>query len=172
MSRAPVRSIFAAAALAAICSPALGAALEPARPPPSDSGVVRVRSAYAMDETLARLKKDIQGKGIRFFDEIDQTALGQSANIKLRPSVLLIFGNPPLGIQFLTSSPYAGLDWPVRMLVFQDGSGQVWIAWSDFRFIAHRHHIADRPDQFKMATDVAASIAASAEAPTGAMTGH
>ncbi len=140
-----------------------------APPPPADSGIIRAKSAYSMDETLTRIKKDIQAKGLRFFDEIDQSALASGAGIKLRPSVLLLFGNPPLGIQFLTSSPYAGLDWPVRMLVFQDATGQVWIAYTDFNYIAHRHHIADRPGQFKMASEVAASVAASAEDAAQAM---
>src|SRR3974390_250076 len=134
-------------------------------PPPADSGVIRAKSAYGMDETLTRIKKDIQAKGLRFFDEIDQSSLAAGAGIKLHPSVLLLFGNPPLGIQFLTASPYAGLDWPVRMLVFQDDAGQVWIAYTDFNFIAHRYHIADRPGQFKMASEVAASVAASADGP-------
>ena len=116
-----------------------------------------------MDETLVRIKKDIVAKGERFSDEIDQAQLATSAGIKLPPSVLLVFGNPPLGIQFLTANPYAGLDWPVRMLVFQDAAGQVWIAYSDFAYIANRHHITDRPAQFKMAAEVAASIASSAQ---------
>jgi uncharacterized protein (DUF302 family) len=116
-----------------------------------------------MDDTLVHIKQDIAAKGLRFFDEIDQAQLAAGAGIKLQPSVLLMFGNPPLGIQFLTASPYAGLDWPVRMLVFQDAAGQVWIAYSDFAFIANRHHINDRPAQFKMASEVAASIASSAQ---------
>lgn len=131
--------------------------------PASDSGVIRIKSAYGMDDTLVRIKQDIAAKGLRFFDEIDQAQLAASAGIKVQPSVLLIFGNPPLGIQFLTASPYAGLDWPVRMLVFQDTTGQVWIAYTDFAFIANRHHISDRSAQFKMASGVAASIAASAQ---------
>jgi uncharacterized protein (DUF302 family) len=147
----------------ATATPSIAQTGEP--PPPADSGVIRARSAYGMDETLARIKKDIQAKGLRFFDEIDQSSLAAGAGIKLHPSVLLLFGNPPLGVQFLTASPYAGLDWPVRMLVFQDDAGQVWIAYTDFNFIAHRHHVADRPGQFKMASEVAASVAASADAP-------
>jgi uncharacterized protein (DUF302 family) len=143
------------------CVPAR--AQQAAPPPAADSGVVRVKSAYGIDDTLVRIKKDIAAKGLRFFDEIDQAQLAAGAGIKLRPSVLLMFGNPPLGIQFLTASPYAGLDWPVRMLVFEDPTGQVWIAYSDFAFIANRHHISDRPAQFKMASEVAASIASSAQ---------
>jgi uncharacterized protein (DUF302 family) len=138
-------------------------AQQAAPPPAADSGIIRVKSAYGMDDTLVHIKQDIAAKGLRFFDEIDQAQLAAGAGIKLQPSVLLMFGNPPLGIQFLTASPYAGLDWPVRMLVFQDAAGQVWIAYSDFAFIANRHHISDRPAQFKMASEVAASIASSAQ---------
>ncbi len=127
-------------------------------------GVIRVKSAYGMDETITRLKADIATKGIKFFDQIDQSQLGADAGIKLNPSTLLIFGNPPLGIQFLTANPYAGLDWPVRMLVLQDKDGQVWIAYTDFTYIAHRHHITDRDPQFAMATMVSASIASAAQA--------
>jgi len=75
-------------------------------------------------------------------------------------SVLIQFGNPPLGIQFLTATPYAGLDWPVRMLVFEDADGGVWIAYTDFAFIARRHQIQNRDAQLKMASEVAGSIAA------------
>ena len=166
MSNARFAMLIGAAVAAIVIgnhAPAL--AQEAAAPPAGDSGVIRVKSGYDMDQTLARIKKDIAAKGVRFFDEIDQAQLAAGAGIKLPPSVLLLFGNPPLGIQFLTANPYAGLDWPVRMLVFQDASGQVWIAYSDFAYIAGRHHIADRPAQFKMAAEVAASIASSAQKP-------
>src|SRR5262245_41393947 len=72
-------------------------------------GVVRVKSAYPISETIERLKKDIADKGIKFFDEIDQSKLAADAGIKLQPSVLLVFGNPPLGTQFITANPDAGL---------------------------------------------------------------
>jgi uncharacterized protein (DUF302 family) len=129
----------------------------------TDDGVIRVRSAYGVAETVARLKADIAAKGIKFFDEIDQQKLAADAGIKLNPSTLLVFGNPPLGTQFLSANPYSGLDWPVRMLVLQDADGQVWIAYTDFTYIAHRHHITDRDPQFAMATMVAASIASAAQ---------
>ena len=83
-----------------------------------DDGIVKVKSAYPLAVTIERLKSDIAGKGIKFFDEIDQSKLAADAGIKLRPSVLLVFGNPPLGTQFITANAAAGLDWPVRLLVF------------------------------------------------------
>lgn len=128
---------------------------------PAAAGVLRMKSAYGFDETVARLKDDVAAKGIRFFIEIDQSELGDGAGIPLRPSKLLVFGNPPLGVQFLTSNPYAGLDWPVRMLVVQDAKGEVWVAYTDFKYIARRYAIRDRGAAFEMAAMVSASIASS-----------
>ena len=127
----------------------------------TDDGVVKVKSVYDFDETITRLKADIEKKGIKFFMAVDQSQLGADAGIKLKPSTLLIFGNPPLGIQFLTSNPDSGLDWPVRLLVRQDDSGQVWAVYTDFDWIAKRHGIMNREMQFKMASDVIASITSS-----------
>ena len=125
-------------------------------------GVVKQRSDYAFDETVARLKADIAAKGIRFFDEIDHQKLGAGAKLPIGRSTLLLFGNPPLGVQFLQANPLAGLDWPVRMLVTQDDDGAVWVSWTDFRFLADRYQLNDRDAQITMASNVAASIASSA----------
>ena len=124
----------------------------------SDDGVVRVKSAVPMAEAITRIKADIAAKGIKFFSEIDQSKLAADAGIKLRPSTLLVFGNPPLGTQFITSNPNAGLDWPVRLLLTQDDNGEVWAVWTDFGWIAKRHNIRDRVAQFEMATKVVGSI--------------
>src|SRR6266478_4225843 len=127
----------------------------------SDEGIVRVKSAVPISEAITRVKADIAGKGIKFFSEIDQSRLAADAGIKLNPSTLLVFGNPPLGTQFMTSNPNAGLDWPVRLLVTQDSAGAVWTVYSDFAWIAARHGIVNRADQFKMASMVIASITSS-----------
>jgi uncharacterized protein (DUF302 family) len=124
-------------------------------------GVVKVKSAYPMAETVARLKQDVASKGIMFFLAVDQSKLAAEAGIKLNPSTLLIFGNPGLGSHFITSNPYAGLDWPVRLLVAEDDRGDVWAAYTDFAWIARRHRITDRDAQFKMATSVVESITSS-----------
>jgi len=127
-----------------------------------DDGVVRVKSAYPLHETIARLKKDVASKGILFFGEIDQAALAAQAGVTIRPSTLLLFGNPPLGTLFVQSKPEAGIDWPVRLLVQQDAQGNVWAIYTDFGWIARRHGIsgeAARP--FEMASGVIASITSS-----------
>jgi uncharacterized protein (DUF302 family) len=135
--------------------------ISPEALPKSNDGIVRVKSSYDFQETIARLKKDIAAKGIRFFSEIDQTELAAGAGIKLNPSTLLVFGNSPLGTQFITANPNAGLDWPVRLLVTQDSAGAVWAVYTDFAWIAARHGIVNRAEQFKMASMVIASITSS-----------
>jgi len=143
----------------------LAAPIANAQAAPADDGVIKVRSAYSLDETVARIRKDIADKGIMFFQEVDQAKLASGAGITLRPSRLLVFGNPPLGTQFLTSNPYSGLDWPVRLLVLQDESGVVWTAYTDFAWIARRHNISDRAQQFAMASSVVESILSTVRAP-------
>jgi len=129
-----------------------------------EDGLVRVKSAYPLDETIARLQKDIADKKLMFFGLIDQSKLAADAGIKLRPSSLLVFGNPALGSQFMTSNPAAGIDWPVRLLVLEDEHGDVWAVYTDFGYIARRHGITDRDAQFKMASEVIASITSSVTA--------
>lgn len=129
------------------------------KPRGAADGVVRVKSAYPVDETIARLKADIAAKGIRFFAEVDQAKLAADAGVAgLLRSTLLEFGNPPLGTQFITARAEAGLDWPVRLLVTEDERGDVWAVYTDFNWIARRHGITNRGDQFKTASGVVASI--------------
>ena len=126
-------------------------------------GVVKVRSAYPIGETVQRLQADIRAKGIVFFSALDQAELASKAGVKLRPSMLLTFGNPALGTLFLTSNPTAGLDWPVRLLVVEDEKGRVWAEYTDFAWIARRHHIVNRDQAFQMASKVIASITAAVQ---------
>lgn len=127
-----------------------------------DDGVVRVKSAYPMEETVARLKKDVAAKGILFFQEVNQSKLAADAGIKVPPSTLLVFGNPPLGTQFIAARPAAGLDWPVRLLVQQDDQGDVWAVYTDFGWIARRHGVSgEAAKPFETASGVIASITSS-----------
>src|SRR5206468_12196176 len=129
------------------------------------SGIVKVKSAYSVPETVARIRKDVAAKGIMFFSEVDQMQLAADAGVKLRPSTLLIFGNPPLGTLFIRANPLAGLDWPVRLLVLEDEKGDVWAAYTDFSYIAHRHAVSGADaDAFSKASGVIASITSSVKA--------
>lgn len=159
---------FCAAALLAFTmavGPIASAHAEGAKPASAANaaGVIAVPSGYGMIETVERLKKDIAAKGILYFGEVDQGALAAVAGVPgVKPSVLLMFGNPPLGTQFVGGRQQAGLDWPVRMLVYLEAPGRVMIAWTDFDWIAKRHGLTGLDAQLKMANEVAASIAAAA----------
>lgn len=149
---------------AALGAGLLGLAMMPARAADGMArgpGVNVWRSGRGFGETVEGLLGDVKSKGIRLFDVIDQAKLAAEAGITLRPSTLLVFGNPPLGIMFLTANPLAGLDWPVRLLVTADEKGAVWIACTDFEWIARRHGITERDAAFAMATKVVASIVSS-----------
>jgi uncharacterized protein (DUF302 family) len=150
---------FLSAALFAV---GLAASLPAAADGVGADGIVRVKSAYPLDQTVDRLKKDIAAKGIRFFQEIDQHKLAAEAGIKVLPSTLLVFGNPPLGTQFLNAKQQAGIDWPVRVLVQQDEKGDVWAIYTDFIWIAQRHGVkAGDRKPFETASGVIASITSS-----------
>ena len=159
-----IRSLFLAIALSgAIATPSAVQAAPMANTPMAKAdGVVRVRSSHGFDDTVTRLKAAIAAKGVRFFDAIDQQALGREAKLPIGKSTIVRFGNAPLGVQFLQANRYAGLDWPVRMLVVEEADGSVWLAWTDFKFMAKRYGIKSLDAQFKMAADVASGIAADA----------
>ncbi|BCH20870.1 chromosome condensation protein CrcB [Mesorhizobium sp. L-8-10] len=148
-----VKSILAATAGVALVFPANADTVS--------DGVVTVRSSYSVAETVSRIEKDVVKKGIMFFGVIDQAKLGNAAGNIVQPSRLVMFGNPALGTTFITANPKAGLDWPVRVVVYQEPDGSVYAAYTDFDYIARRHGIENRAKEFKMATEVIQSITSS-----------
>lgn len=124
----------------------------------SRDGVVVVTSRYSVDETVRRIKADVEKKGIMLFADIDQAKLGNAAGNKVQPSRLVLFGNPALGTTFITARQTSGLDWPVRVLVFQKKDGTVQVAYNNFDWIAKRHGIRNRKKEFAMATMVIRSV--------------
>ena len=151
-----IKSTLAAAALAlTLAGPGLVAIAEAGA---DSTGVVTVKSDYTVAETVSRIKKDVARKGILFFGVIDQAKFGNAAGNEVRPSRLVMFGNPALGTTFITANPEAGLDWPVRVLVYQAEDGAVYAAYTDFGWIAKRHGISNRDKEFKMATEVIESV--------------
>ena len=101
------------------------------KPVAAANGLVRVKSAHGFDETIARIKADVEAKGITFFQQIDQSRLAAEAGIQIRPSTLLVFGNPALGTQFMARNPEAGIDWPVRQPILskKDAEAQSLDEW-------------------------------------------
>jgi uncharacterized protein (DUF302 family) len=156
---AVIRRAFALTVLVSAVSVPSVAHAEAAAPAAQAQGVLRATSMHDVEETVSRIKAAVQSKGIRFFAAIDHQQLGAAANLPIAKSVLVMFGNPPLGVQFIQANPYAGLDWPVRMLVRETPGGGAEIAWTDFAFIGQRYGITGKDAQLKMASEVAAAIA-------------
>jgi uncharacterized protein (DUF302 family) len=159
----PIRRLVCITVLLAGAATANAASAAAAPSPAAQAGgVLRLASAHSVDDTVARIKKSVESKGIRYFTAIDQQQLGASAKLPIRKSTLVLFGNPPLGVQFIQANPYAGLDWPVRMLVRETADGTTEIAYTDFAFIAQRYGITGKDAQLKMASEVAATVAGEA----------
>jgi len=111
-----------------------------------DNGLVTKKSKFSAGETLDRLEKVLKKKGIRVFDRISHKKNAEGVKLSLRPTELLIFGNPKLGTHFFTSNQTAGIDLPMKMLAWEDDKGQVWLTYNDPMYITKRHGIKDRDD--------------------------
>ena len=112
----------------------------------SDNGLVTKKSKYSADETIDRLEKALKEKGINVFARVSHKKNAEGVELSLRPTELLIFGNPKLGTHFFTSNQTAGIDLPMKALAWEDEKGQVWFTYNDPKYIAKRHGIKDRDD--------------------------
>jgi uncharacterized protein (DUF302 family) len=112
-------------------------------------GLVSKKSGVGVGETLDRLEAVLEKKGITIFSRVSHTAGAADAGIELRPTELLIFGNPKLGSHFFTSRQTAGIDLPMKALAWEDADGQVWLTYNDPQYIADRHGISDREEIVK-----------------------
>jgi hypothetical protein len=102
----PIRRLFCISVLLAGAATATAASAAPAPSGVAEAtGVLRVASNHSVDDTVARIKQSVEAKGIRYFFAIDQQQLGASANLAIRRSTLVLFGNPPLGVQFIQANP-------------------------------------------------------------------
>src|SRR4051812_17677339 len=94
--RNPTRRLFCITVLLAGAATSSAAVAVPPTAATQAAGVLRLASSHSVDETVARIKQSVEAKGIRFFTAIDQQQLGASANLPIRKSTLVLFGNPPL----------------------------------------------------------------------------
>jgi len=115
-------------------------------------GLVTKASPYSVERTLDRLAAALEEKGITVFARVSHSGGAADVGIDLRPTELLIFGNPKVGSHFFTSRQTAGIDLPMKALAWQDADGQVWLGYNDPAYIAERHGIGDRADTVKKMT--------------------
>jgi len=104
-------------------------------------GLVSIRSLYAPRETTDRLTTEIEARGMTIYARIDHAAFAAEVGIPLRPSDLLIFGNPRAGMPLMESVPTIAIDLPLKALVWQDIAGNTWVSYNDPAWIARRHNI-------------------------------
>jgi uncharacterized protein (DUF302 family) len=108
-------------------------------------GLIEVKSPHAAKDTMDRLETAVKQKGLNVFARIDHAAGAAKIGKKLRPTELLIFGNPQGGTPFMECGQSVGIDLPLKALVWQDESGQVWLGYNDPAYLAVRHGVAQCP---------------------------
>jgi uncharacterized protein (DUF302 family) len=108
-------------------------------------GLVALKSAHGGKDTMDRLESAVKQKGLNVFARIDHAAGAAKLGKKLRATELLIFGNPQGGTPFMECAQTVGIDLPLKALVWQDESGQVWLGYNDPAYLAARHGVAQCP---------------------------
>jgi len=112
----------------------------------ADFGLIQKESPHSPAKTLNKLETVLKEKGIRIFARINHQANAEAAGLTLRPTELLIFGNPRLGTPIINSNQTAGIDLPMKVLAWQDQEGQTWLTYNDPEYIAERHFISNLED--------------------------
>jgi len=108
-------------------------------------GLIVIKSPNKSKDTMDRLESLVKQKGLTIFARIDHAAGAAKIGKKLRPTELLIFGNPQGGTPFMECGQTVGIDLPLKALVWEDASGQVWIGYNDPEFLAQRHGVSNCP---------------------------
>jgi len=107
----------------------------------TSDGIIRIKSNHDVKATIDRLEAALEKKGMTIFKRVDHSNGAKNAGLDLRPTELLIFGNPKVGTPLMKCSQTAALDLPQKALAYKDASGQVWLLYNDPAHIATRHHI-------------------------------
>src|ERR1700685_1018852 len=103
--------------------------------PAAGAGIIRLRSAHTVAATIERLEALLKARGVMVFARIDFSGDAARAGLTLRPQQLLIFGNPKAGTPLMQAEPAAGLDLPLKALVWQDADARTWIAYNDPQYV-------------------------------------
>ena len=108
-------------------------------------GLIEVRSAQSAKATMDKLEETVKQRGLTVFARIDHAAGATKIGRALRPTELLIFGNPQGGTPLMECAQTAGIDLPLKALVWEDAAGQVWLSYNDPAYLAQRHDAAACP---------------------------
>ena len=105
----------------------------------ADNGIVSIPSNHSVDETVERLKGMLQSKGITLFALIDHSGEAEKVGMKMPPTKLLIFGNPKGVTPLMLAAPSIAIDLPLKILVWQDAQGKVWLSYNSPEYLKDRH---------------------------------
>jgi uncharacterized protein (DUF302 family) len=125
----------------------------------SASGIVTVPSHHSVDETVKNLKAILQSKGVTLFAVIDHSGEAAKAGLTMPPTKLVIFGSPAAGTPLMLAAPSIAIDLPLKILVWQDVHGNVWLSYNSPEYLAQRHGL---PQNLVKALTVVGPLAAQA----------
>jgi uncharacterized protein (DUF302 family) len=131
---------------------------------PSDTDLVTLPSAHGATETVGRLKALLAQKGIEMFAHVDHAEAARKVGLPLRPTQVLIFGNPKAGTPLMQARQTIGLDLPLRALDWEDGDGKVWLTYHRVQELARYHHVTGHHEAIQALDDGLAALARAATA--------
>jgi uncharacterized protein (DUF302 family) len=130
----------------------------------ANTDLVTLPSAHGVRETVEGLKALLTQKGIELFAHVDHAAEAKEVGMSLRPTQVLIFGNPKAGTALMQGRQTIGLDLPLRALVWEDGEGRVWLTYRRVVDLARQHQSAGHDEAIKAVDDGLALLARAATA--------
>lgn len=107
------------------------------------NGMLHLSSRYSAAETVARLESLLNAQGIKIFCVIDHSGEAEKAGLKMRPTQVVIFGNPKGGTPLMLASPSVAIDLPLKALIWEDIDGKVWLSYNSPEYLKQRHNIPD-----------------------------
>jgi len=126
----------------------------------TDSGIVTVPGNHPVEQTVEKLEATLRAKGVKLFATIDHSGEAERAGLHMRPTKLLIFGNPKAGTPVMLASPTIAIDLPLKILVWEDDNSQVQISYNSSAYLQARHGL---PEEFVQNIAVVAGLAAAAQ---------
>lgn len=110
------------------------------------NGLITTQSDYSVKVTIDRVASIVQSKGLTVFARIDHADNAANQGLQLRPTELIIFGNPKAGTVLMQDKQTSGIDLPVKALAWQDEEGKVWLTYNDTNWIANRHGLSEKSE--------------------------
>ncbi len=109
--------------------------------PNSGKGIIDTPSNHSVDQTTERLKGILQAKGVTLFAVIDHSGEAEKVGMKMRPTRLLIFGSPKAGTPVMLAAPSIAIDFPLKILIWEDSHGKVWVSYNSPAYLQERHGV-------------------------------